>query len=309
MNNIISEIETHGLKARLVNLNILEAIKSDIENRFRCGEIDETLYKRYFLNFKYNPPSELIEARSILVIAIPRPQFQAEFILYGKSKTLLIPPTYTGYSNIPASALKLIKNAIEIFGYKFEIASLPHKSLAVRSGLAYYGRNNITYIPEFGSYYQLASYFTTIAEDVGDPLEPQMLERCKSCVACIKVCPTGAITRNRFLIHAEKCLTYFNENTGDFPEWIGGDAHNSLIGCILCQKFCPENKQVRNWLAENICFSESETEKILSVNDIFELPEEVQNKLRELDLVDTHITFKSLQRNMRVMLLGKANDS
>lgn len=307
-NTIISVMETHGLKARLVNLKILEAIKTDIENRFRCGEIDETLFKRYFSNFDYTPPTRMFEAKSILVIAIPRPQFQAEFILHGEEKTLLIPPTYTGYNDIPANAIKFIKDACENFGYKFERASLPHKSLAVRSGLAFYGRNNITFIPEFGSYYQLASYYTTLTDEVGEPQAPRILERCKNCVACIKVCPTNAITKERFLIHAEKCLTYFNENAGDFPEWISSDAHNSLIGCIMCQKFCPENKQVRNWLAEKNCFSESDTENILSVNDFFELPEEVQNKLRELDLIDTHITFKSLQRNMKVMLYEKAND-
>ena len=39
-----------------------------------------------------------------------------------------------------------------------EILKAPLKSLAVHMGLAVYGRNNITYVPGFGSGHQLCGY-------------------------------------------------------------------------------------------------------------------------------------------------------
>ena len=90
----------------------------------------------------------------------------------------------------------------------------------------------------------------------GDPWrEPKALERCESCVACLRNCPTGAITRDRFLLRAERCLTYHNEAAGDFPGWIDPSWHHCLIGCLRCQTACPENKAVLEWFEDRAEFS------------------------------------------------------
>lgn len=299
MNLIVSALENSGFKAKLVSLKIIDDIKSDIEKRFRAGEIDTSLFNRYFNNFEYIAPADV---KSILIVAIPRPQIHVEFTFQDQTKTLTIPPTYTGYNSIPRSIETLLANLDEKNNLKFIRTKLPEKSLAVRCGLAFYGRNNITFIPGFGSFYQLVSFYTSIETDIGDPQEPRMLERCNHCVACVNVCPTNAISTERFLIHAEKCLTFFNENKGEFPDWIDNDAHNSLVGCILCQKFCPENKQVRDWSVSKIHFNEEETNSIINSNDLSGCSQTLREKIISLDLIETHINFDSFKRNLTTLI-------
>lgn len=304
MNNLINKIEEHGFRARLVNLKILDELKNEIENQTR--NIDKNLFHKYLERFEFKIPENFPNAKSILIVAVPRPYLQTEFSIKGKIITVVIPPTYRGYNSIPEKVYELVKNFNLKSENHFARTKLPEKQLAARSGLAFYGRNNISFIKGLGSYYLLVSFFSDIPADEFEPQEPQMLERCKTCVACINVCPTNAITKDKFLINAERCLTFFNEGKGDFPNWIQPHFHNSLIGCIVCQKFCPENKQVKNWINKKISFDEDETKNILNEDDYSDLTKAVKMKILELDLIDTHIDFKSFKRNLKV-LIEKAN--
>ena len=115
------------------------------------------------------------------------------------------------------------------------------KQLAVRSGLAAYGRNNITYIDGFGSFHQLQAFYTD------QPLEVhwgklQMYRLCKGCRICLDDCPTGAIRSSDFVIDPARCITLFNEYPDPLPAWIPASAHNALVGCLRCQLTCPGNE-------------------------------------------------------------------
>jgi len=95
--------------------------------------------------------------------------------------------------------------------YQIARMALPLKILAVRSELASYGKNNISYIPGMGSFYRLIAFYSDFPcqEDIW--LEPQMMKHCHNCSACLDNCPTGAITSGGFLLHAERCITFHNE--------------------------------------------------------------------------------------------------
>jgi epoxyqueuosine reductase len=85
-------------------------------------------------------------------------------------------------------------------------------------------------------------------------------------VACIDACPTRAIAEDRFLIRADRCLSYLNEKTADhpFPDWVNPEWHNAIAGCMHCQRVCPHNQLVRNWSEEREEFDEQETEYLLA---------------------------------------------
>ena len=70
---------------------------------------------------------------------------------------------------------------------------MPWKLLAVRSGLAQYGKNNITFIQGLGSFYRLVAFISDLpcAEDNWG--EFKSLDDCRNCDACTKACPSGAI--------------------------------------------------------------------------------------------------------------------
>lgn len=62
-------------------------------------------------------------------------------------------------------------------------APLPQKLLAARSGLARYGKNNIAYVPKFGSHHILVSYYSSLPCVEETWTEPLMLDACRRCTA------------------------------------------------------------------------------------------------------------------------------
>lgn len=117
-------------------------------------------------------------------------------------------------------------------------------------------------------------------------------------LACLRNCPTGAISTDRFLLHAERCITFYNERSGDFPGWIEPRWHNCLVGCLHCQSVCPENKDFLDWIEEKEEFSEEETTLLLEVKKSRRFPSSLLTKLVQLELVD-YADF--LPRNLRVL--------
>ena len=75
-----------------------------------------------------------------------------------------------------------------------------------------------------------------------------------------KACPTDAIRSDRFLVYAERCITFHNERPRDFPQWLDPSWHYSLVGYMICQNVCPINQKLLNWIEAAAAFSEKETE-------------------------------------------------
>ena len=140
---------------------------------------------------------------SVIIVAVPRSDFKHH----------------------QKAAVVLIRDAVKKADYiaKNYSTGLPFKRLAVQSGLAKYGRNNITYVDGMGSGCKYLALLTNIpCDDSSWREQPIMANECENCDLCINNCPTGAISKDRFLLHREKC--------------IGGG------GCSACQDVCPMNK-------------------------------------------------------------------
>jgi epoxyqueuosine reductase len=142
--------------------------------------------------------------------------------LKGFTLTLILPPTYLGATEVLRQIEGLLAECLAPEGYYVAPARLPRKILAVRSGLAEYGRNNIGYVPGMGSFFQLTVFYSELPCQEDTWREPRMMDRCQDCQACLTKCPTGAISSERFLLRAERCLVFHNERSSDhpFPDWI-----------------------------------------------------------------------------------------
>jgi epoxyqueuosine reductase len=112
------------------------------------------------------------------------------------------------------------------------------------------------------------------------------MERCQQCTACLQFCPSGAICADRFLLHAERCISFHNEKPGavPFPEWIDPSWHNCLVGCLHCQRVCPENKLVRHQVEGKEAFSHEETSVLLEGVPFDQLPALTVERLRRANL-------------------------
>jgi epoxyqueuosine reductase len=128
------------------------------------------------------------------------------------------------------------------------------------------------------------------------------MEACAQCRACEKSCPTGALSSERFMIRAEKCLTYFNEGEEAFPEWLKPTWHNALVGCLRCQQVCPQNKGVKDWIENEAAFDETETELLLKSALKEALAAETVAKLEKIGLLEYG---EMLSRNLRVLFANQ----
>ena len=178
-----------------------------------------------------------------------------------------------------------IRDRLKPAGYHIQTANIPRKLLAVRSGLARYGKNNITYMEGLGSFYRLAAFVSDLPcpGDLWEEL--RFLNECNTCDACTKACPGGAIGAGRFLLHAERCITFHNERQGEFADWLKPSWHHCLVGCMVCQKVCPANRPFRKDVAEGPVFSETETAAILQGNSRDLFPPGAVQKLEGLDII------------------------
>ena len=288
-----------GFKARLVSISHLTDLKKDIDDQYQRGELDEAFYEEYLKGFDFNPPEALPSASSILVVAMPRPQARMSFTWRGKTRVLVLPPIYSGFCDVPREAGALLNTFLAPLGLGAVPANLPLKPLAAHSGLAEYGRNNLIYVNGMGSYLQLGAFFTDVPLEDEVWGEMKVMNLCRTCRACMVKCPTGAITPDRFLIHADRCLVYFNERAADypFPSWLHAAASNTLVGCMLCQQSCPVNRPFNGWVDGYAEFSEEETGWLLHGTALGNLPEETRARLEALSLTDL---VDVLPRNLSV---------
>jgi epoxyqueuosine reductase len=243
--------------------SVVANAQREIEARRSGSEIDEDFFNHELQSILAGRNE--VSLPTVIIVAKPRPAHSIRFDIKGKSMDALLPPTYFRYRALFEDVrMDLAENGLP--GVQIEHLAGPLKSIAGRLGLIQYGRNNISYAEEFGSYIQLCGYWTDakLPEKKADEgVEPSLLPQCENCSICRSICPTDAIMEERVLLRAERCLTFVNENPGDWPEWLSPQAHNCLLGCLECQRACPANPELP---IENtgLVFSPAETRLLLS---------------------------------------------
>ncbi len=278
-----------NIKTAVLPFSCFEDIKQDIA---RFGQRDDlNKFQKWIASEKYvlNPVLSF-EPRSIISAAVPFEVWNASFIYNGKR--------YVSEIDKWAS-FEEIKNFI--FGdnqyYFFYDYWLPQKRIAVRSGLAKYGRNNICFVDGLGSLFTL---FTFIS-DMPAPKdyiwrEVVNMPECDGCTRCQINCPTGAIIPGRFLIDNQKCLSMMNEfGTEPFPGFIPKTAHHRTFDCSRCQNVCPQNAGLFEKIIKTVEFSQEETALILAGVMFEDLPLESAGKI---ELCDMKGYYPSLPRNL-----------
>jgi epoxyqueuosine reductase len=233
----------------------------------------------------------------LVIVATPQPHGRLTFHPDDQPRSFIVPSNYSHAADELVRGV--LAGVVEKAGFGIRRAQLPLKLLAVRSGLARYGKNNIAYIGGMGSFFRPIAFYTDFPFEEDNWSEKTMADRCLNCTACVKKCPTGAIDPDRFQIRAEQCLTYFNEEEGDMPAGIDPSIHHCLIGCLYCQKFCPLNQEFDEYIEESSVFSNVETEQILSAESNDSVTPEI---LAKLDKPGLHYDIKIVARNMRLLM-------
>ncbi|MFW9907011.1 MAG: 4Fe-4S double cluster binding domain-containing protein [Candidatus Thorarchaeota archaeon] len=306
MNSNIELIPDSDFQYRIISTSHLKELKEDFQSVADRGHLSENeTFRSYIANRSYSVPESMSEAKSIIVVAVFTPMALVNFDYNGHQHELVVPPQYYS-SDLEEEQLRatIQKKIIRKEGYNLEKAnpSVLLKRLAVRSGLARYGRNNITYVNEMGSFITLFAYFTNYQFEKDDWSEVKMLDECDNCRKCKNRCITGAIRGEPFVIDAGKCVTLYNEIDGEFPDWIPAEAHNSLMGCMRCQADCPGNKYAiqRPIRLEDV--SHDETMAILQGTIDEDGLKELNRKMRGYSPTISMDYFPIFTRNLGVLL-------
>ena len=128
-----------------------------------------------------------------------------------------------------------------------------------------------------------------------------LLARCQKCRICAAACPTGAIEKERILLHAERCYTLFSESPNPIPESLNPPSPKCIIGCLRCQELCPEDKGLLRYENAAVSLDAEETEAFLGMKPAADGPAfgRAQVKFQELGLSEG---FPVFTRNLKQLL-------
>lgn len=126
------------------------------------------------------------------------------------------------------------------FGHRVFVDSAPvlERALARNAGLGWIGKHTCLIDRDGGSWFFLGEIYV----DLPLPVDPPASAHCGTCVRCIDICPTGAITAPHRL-DARRCISYLTiEHEGTIDEELRPLIGNRIFGCDDCQLVCPWNK-------------------------------------------------------------------
>ena len=280
------------MKKAIIPISCLDEIKNDISAFVQRSDLNG--FQKWIITERYVLEPKLdFEPQSIIITAVRQKLGYVVFQNEGKTVRSIV--------DLPVSSDEVQASLSQGNGYRyFYDYWLPQKRLAVRSGLAEYGRNNICFVDGMGS---LISLFVFISDMPCESeyiwREVQNMDSCGSCDLCRTNCPTKAILPDRFLMDNEKCLSTFNEiGTEPFPDTIPKSAHHRIVNCSRCQEICPHNEGQFDNINETIHFSEEETSLLLSGAPYKSIPKELSDKI---DHCGMKWYYESVPRNLKVL--------
>ena len=147
------------------------------------------------------------------------------------------------YHDVVKRALKALARWIvaEVPGTEVKVfvdtAPVMEKPLGEAAGIGWQGKHTNLVSRSHGSWLFLGAIYTTLALEPDAPHE----ERCGSCNACQRACPTQAFPAP-YQLDARRCISYLTiEHKGPIPHEFRAALGNRIYGCDDCLAICPWN--------------------------------------------------------------------
>ncbi|TZG27152.1 tRNA epoxyqueuosine(34) reductase QueG [Sphingomonas montanisoli] len=147
------------------------------------------------------------------------------------------------YHDVVKKALKaLARWLVDRAGGELKVfvdtAPVMEKPLSAAAGLGWQGKHSNLVSREHGSWLFLGAIMTSLdlPPDLPEP------DRCGSCDACQRACPTDAFP-HPYVVDARRCISYLTiEHKGPIPADLRTGIGNHIYGCDDCLAACPWNK-------------------------------------------------------------------
>lgn len=191
-------------------------------------------------------PQELWpEVRSVIMLGMSYAPTRDPLALEGERDIGRISVYAQGqdYHDVVKKALKALArwlvdesgSALKVF---VDTAPVMEKPLAEAAGIGWQGKHSNLVSGDHGSWLFLGAIYTTL------DLAPDAAgrDRCGSCDACQRACPTAAFP-GPYQVDARRCISYLTiEHKGPIPEEFRAAIGNRIYGCDDCLAVCPWNK-------------------------------------------------------------------
>lgn len=308
---------TDNIKHRAIELGfdlvgITDALSIDIERieRFRTwldsGMAGHMEYLNRDIEKRFNPAELVQNARSVIVVGLNfKPPEYTSIIPTGPNGKVVSYARYEDYHTfIRIKLLELAEfiksTASEEMQYKIFVDSsiLAERSLAVKAGLGFIGKNQMLINPQLGCQIFLGEIITDLKLQPDKPVE----KNCSTCSLCIEVCPTQAL-RNDGRLDASKCINYLTiEYKGQIPTELAEKFNDRLFGCEECILVCPYQQKAP--VCKNNQFKYYPDRAEINLQQIFSMNEELFNS-KFSDSVIKRTGLERIKRNAQICLNNK----
>lgn len=190
-----------------------------------------------------------------------------------------------------------IEQHVGAYGYRPFVDSAPvlERPLAAKAGLGWIGKHSLLLNPQAGSWFFLGELLVSLPLPVDEPIK----QDCGQCVACITMCPTGAIV-SPYVVDARRCISYLTiELKEAIPQELRPLIGNRIYGCDDCQLVCPVNRQAP--LGKETDFQRRPQWRDQSLLSLFLWDEATFLKMTEGSAI-RRIGYQRWQRNLAVAL-------
>ncbi len=212
----------------------------------QCGKAGEMDYLAADVEKRFYPKKKFPLAKSVIVLAMsfapsqistPNP-CEGYICLYARGRDY--------HKVLKKRAEKLCTQMRDNFGtfdYKICVDTAPvaERSLAVRAGLGFVGKNCLLIIPGSGSMVVLCEIFCSL--EIQSTQSDEKFS-CGECRKCLDACPTNALNGLGEL-DASRCINALTiEYDGKIPQKIAEKMGGRIFGCDDCMLACPHNTAI-----------------------------------------------------------------
>ena len=196
---------------------------------------------------RVSPANLLANAQSVIVVALNYKPPQSQNSTPQPAGRIANYAQYEDYhsfvkKNLYDLAEFVASETNEKVKFKICVDSVPlaERSLGVRAGLGFIGKNHMLINPKLGAQIFLGEIITDLKLTPDSPAGSG--DKCKECNECIAACPTGALRQDGCL-DANKCISYLTIECKEkiLPD-LAAKTGDRLFGCDECVLACPYQK-------------------------------------------------------------------
>lgn len=214
------------------------------------GRHGEMIWMEARADHRESPAGLWPEVRSVIALGMSYAPARDPLALAGQGGIGRISTYAQGsdYHDVVKRALKALARWLvgEVPGIDVKVfvdtAPVMEKPLAAAAGLGWQGKHTNLVSRYEGSWLFLGAIYTTLEVAAFGAEEAQERDRCGSCDACQRACPTDAFPAP-YRLDARRCISYLTiEHAGPIPHEFRESIGNRIYGCDDCLAVCPWNK-------------------------------------------------------------------